>query len=111
MVDRVVVERADVWESGDVVQPLSEEARDVVNRLREVYHSKKTLKVPSLKSRNQAEVKKGIRLVNGVVGNVARECKSITDENHLLYASSFVVAERLGRKGGKRRLIRGGRGE
>ena len=96
MVDRVVVERADVWESGDVVQPLTEEARDVVTRLREVYHSKKTLKVPSLKSRNQAEVKKEIRLVNGVVGNVARECKSITDVNHLLYASSFVVAERLG---------------
>ena len=44
--------------------------------------------------------------MNGVAGNLAVSCKSISEVNHLLYAGSVVVAERLGLKkkkaGGRR---------
>ena len=63
-----------------------------------MFSSKAKEPVPSLKCRNQVEVKKQLRLVNGVAGNVAVFCKSISEVNHLLYACSLVVAERLGLK-------------
>ena len=93
---KVSAERIDVFAEGKTVKPLDDEAKDVLKRLREVFSSK--AKVPSLKCRNQLEVKKQLRLVNGVAGNVAVFCKSISEVNHLLYACSLVVAERLGLK-------------
>ena len=45
--------------------------------------------------------------MNGVAGNLAVFCQSISEVNHLLYACSFVVAERLGLK----KKIAGGRKE
>ena len=60
--------------------------------------------MPSLKLRDQKKVTQQIYLINGIVGNVARQCESISDVNHLLYACSFVVAERMG-------LTKKGKGE
>ena len=91
---------------GNEVRPIEDIGKAVVSRLHEVYSSKMKEKVPSLKSRNQAEGKEQIRLVNGVVGNISWQCKTISEVNQLLYACSFVVAERLGltkkRKGGRK---------
>ena len=50
--------------------------------------------VPSLKVRERRMVNKEVRLVNGVIHNVG--AKSVTEINKVLYAGSFVVAERLG---------------
>ena len=60
-----------------------------------MFSSKAKESVPSLKSRNRLEVEKQLRLVNGLAGNLAIECSSISEVNHLLYACSLVVAERL----------------
>ena len=64
--------------------------------MREVYRSKRKENVPSLKSRDQRKVSEQIYLINGLVENVALSCNTISDVNHLLYACSFVVAEKLG---------------
>ena len=91
---------------GKFVKPLDDEAKDVLKRLREVFASEAKESVPSLKCRNRLEVEKQLRLVNGVAGNLAVFCQSISEVNHLLYACSFVVAECLGLKkkkaGGRR---------
>ena len=55
---------------------------------------KQTVEVPPLKSRNQSEVIRKVKLVNVLIQNV--ETHSTTQLNHLLFAGSFVVAERLG---------------
>ena len=64
--------------------------------MREVFKAKGVTDVPSLKLRDQTKVMEQIYLINGIVGNVARQCESISDVNHLLYACSFVVAEKMG---------------
>jgi hypothetical protein len=95
---KVSAERIDVFSEGKTVKPLDDETKGVLKRLKEVFSSKAKESVPSLKCRNQLEVKKQLRLVNGVAGNLAVFCQSISFVNHLLYACSFVVAERLGLK-------------
>ena len=57
---------------------------------------KKFIEVPSLKSRYRSEAMAQVKLVNGVIGNLVVECRSIGDSNRLLHAASVVVAERLG---------------
>merc|ERR1712048_544328 len=79
---RVSAERIDVFSEGKTVKPLDDEAEDVLKRLREVYSTEAKESVPSLKCRNQLEVKKQLRLVNGVAGNVAVFCQSISEVNH-----------------------------
>ena len=95
--ERVEVDRVcDVWVDGDAVTPVNEEQKAVASRLREVVAMKKFIQVPSLKSRNRSEVMAQVKLVNGVIGNLVERGQSIGDVNRLLYASSVVVAERLG---------------
>ena len=99
-----------MFSEGKSVKPLDEEAKDVLKRLREVFASKAKETVPSLKCRNRLEIEKQLRLVNGVAGNLAVSCKTISEVNHLLYACSFVVAECLGlKKEESRRTKREGR--
>ncbi len=53
----VVVERLDIWDDGDSVEPVDGEKEKIITRLRAVFSSKeKWLKVPSLKSRNRSLV-------------------------------------------------------
>ena len=103
---QVVVQRLDVWCDGDVVEPVDCVREEVLSKLREVFFAKTTVKVPSLKTRNQLAVKEQVGLVNGVAGNVAKECRTLSDVNRLLYACSVVVADRLGllkeRKAGRK---------
>ena len=95
--ERVHVDRVcDVFDDGVAVTPVNEEQGTVVARLREVMSMKKFIQVPSLKSRNRSEVMAQVKLVNGVIGNLVVECRSIGDSNRLLHAASVVVAERLG---------------
>ena len=95
--ERVQVDRiCDVFVDGDAVTPVNEEQGAVVSRLREVMSMKKFIEVPSLKSRSRPEVMAQVKLVNGVIGNLTQECRSISDSNRLLHAASVVVAERLG---------------
>ena len=85
----------DVWRSGDTVRPLTEEEVPVLARLREVYRTKRKESAPSLKSRDQKKVAAKIFLINGLVGNIAKSCNSISDVNQLLYACSYLVAEEI----------------
>ena len=94
--EQIIVDRRDVWSSGETVRPVNDEERLLLGRLREVFKAKRVSDVPSLKLRDQKKVMEQIYLVNGIVGNVARQCESISDVNQLLYACSFVVAERMG---------------
>ena len=95
--ERVKVDRVcDVFVEGDAVTPVNVEQKAVVTRLREVISMKKFIQVPSLKSRNRSEVMAQVKLVNGVIGNLVDRDMLIGDVNRLLYASSVVVAERLG---------------
>ena len=111
---KVSVERIDVFTEGKTVQPLDKEAKDLLKRLREVFHSKAKESVTSLKSANHLDLKKQLRLVNGVAGNIAIGCHSISEVNHLMYACSLVivwVSQRRNREVGRRKKNRGGRDE
>jgi hypothetical protein len=74
----------------------------VLARLREIFYQEEVVQIPSLKSRQRANVNREVKLVNGLMHNVV--VNTIDQVNKLLYAGSFVVAERLGlmRKRGKR---------
>ena len=99
---RVVVERLDVWRDGEEVKQLDDEMKGVLARLREIFAQEEVVQVPSLKSRQRVDVNMEVNLVNGLMHNVV--VNTIDQVNKLLYAGSFVVAERLGlmRKSGKR---------
>ena len=99
---RVVVERLDVWRDGDEVKQLDDAMKGVVARLREIFAQEELMQVPTLKSRQRVDVNREVNLVNGLMHNVV--FNTIDQVNKLLYAGSFVVAERLGlmRKRGKR---------
>ena len=86
----------DFWKdrNDDERTELDDEMRMVLKRIREVYVKEEIVQVPSLKARERRVVNKEVRLVNGVIHNV--EVKTVTEVNKLLYAGSFVVAERLG---------------
>ena len=85
----------DFWKDGsDERMDLDEEMRMVLKRIREVYMNEEIMQVASLKARERRMVNKEVRLVNGVIHNVG--AKSVTEINKVLYAGSFVVAERLG---------------
>ena len=90
------IDTVDVWSSGETVRPVNDEEKALLGRLREVFKGKRNPNVPSLKLRDQKKATQQIYLINGIVGNVARQCESISDVNHLLYACSFVVAEKDG---------------
>ena len=91
---KVSADRIDVFCEGKSLKPFNDETKAVLSRLREVYSSKAKEFVPSLKSRNQVDVKKQLRLVNGVAGNLAVDCCSISEVNHFLYTCSLVVARK-----------------
>ena len=83
------------WKEGnDVSTELDCEKRAVLARLREVYAMEVIGDVPSLKTRNRQGVNREVRLVNGMIHNIVT--RSATETNKLLYAGSYVVAERLG---------------
>ena len=65
-------------------------------RLREVYAGDKFVEVPSLRSKDSKQVMKEVRLINSLMHNIISENMGVDDVNRLLYAGSFVVAERLG---------------
>ena len=66
--EEVVVEMTDVFTEGATIKPIDKEGKEVLHRLHEVFSRKAKEIVPSLKTRNQVEVKKHLRLVNGVTG-------------------------------------------
>ena len=89
------VSREVFWKEGnDVSTELDCEKRAVLARLREVYAMEVIGDVPSLKTRNRQGVNREVRLVNGMIHNIVT--RSATETNKLLYAGSYVVAERLG---------------
>ena len=51
--------------------------------------------VPSLRRVNAKELKEVAELVNSIIHNVITN--SITEMNNLLYAGTYVVAEKLGK--------------
>merc|ERR1712048_270384 len=65
--EQIVVDRIDVWSSGETVRPVNEEEKSLLKRLREVYKAKKVDDVPSLKLRDQKKVMEQINLINGNV--------------------------------------------
>ena len=68
---RVVVERLDVWRDGEEVKQLDDEMKGVLARLREIFAQEWVVHVPSLKSRQRVDVNKEVKLVNGLMHNVA----------------------------------------
>ena len=68
--------------------------KGVLARLREIFAQEEVVQVPSLKSRQRLDVNREVNLVNGLMHNVV--VNTIDQLNKLLYAGSFVVAERLG---------------
>ena len=89
-----MVERLDMWRDGVEVKQLDDEMKGVLARLREIFAQEMVVQVPSLKSRQWVDVNREMNLGNGVMHNVV---VNTTDQvNKLLYAGSFVVAERLG---------------
>ena len=102
-VDRV----CDTWKKGDVVNPVNEEQRAVLKRLREVYAGSEIKHIPALKNKERKLVNTKLALVNGLMHNVETKDDS-TEIQRLLYAGAYVTVERLGmmkdRKGGKRKV-------
>ena len=84
------------------MKKLDDAMKGVLARLREIFAQEEVVQVPSLKSRQRVDVKRDVNLVNGLMHNVV--VNTIDQVNKLLYAGSFVLAERLGlmRKRGKR---------
>ena len=64
--------------------------------MREVFTSEEVVQVPSLRSRNRDEVNRELAGVEGLMPNLLRKGMTVTEINRLIYAGSFVVAERLG---------------
>ena len=89
--EQIVVDRIDVWSSGETVRPVNEEEKILLERLIEVYKAKRIDEVPSLKLRDQKKVMEQIYLINGIVGNVSHQCDSISEVNHLLRACSNMI--------------------
>ena len=50
--EQIIVERRDVWSSGETVRPVNEEEKLLLERLREVFKAKRVAEVPSLKLRD-----------------------------------------------------------
>ena len=103
----VPVERVcDTWKKGNVVQPVTENQRSVLKRMREVFVGTEVKHIPSLKNKDRRLVNDEVELINGLIHNVLT--KDITEVNRLIYSGAFVIAERLGmiknRKGGARKV-------
>lgn len=92
---RVLVERQDCFSEGDKVRPMTKDEVVVLNRLSEVFASDDLVEIPNLKGRDRYEVLKEVNTVNGVIHNLKFDA-NVTNVNKLLYASAFVVCERLG---------------
>ena len=93
------------WKDGDVLKVASEEQIAVLRRIKEVYAGTEVQHIPSLKNKNRKEVNAETDLVNGLLHHIGT--KNISETNRLMYASAFVIAERLGmikkRNGGPRK--------
>ena len=99
-----VEEEVTFREDGDVRQT-SDEERVVFFRMKEVFESNEWLDVPSLKAQDRRKVNKEVHLVEGLMHNLVKPGMTVSEVNRLLYAGSFVVADRLGligRRRGKR---------
>ena len=86
----------DTWKCGDVIRPLEESERLVLDRLRQVYAETEKQTVPNLKAIDKRRVMKEVNLVDCLLHNLITVNMDVTQVNHLLYAGSFVVAEKLG---------------
>ena len=78
------------------MRALTEEEKEVLAKLREVFASEISVEVPSMKSVDRRKVKVEVDLVEGVIHNLVGESMSVTDVNRLLYVGSYIVADRLG---------------
>ena len=53
----------------DEVKQLDDEMKGVLAMLREIFAQEEVVQLPSLKSRQRVDVKKGVKLVNGCMHN------------------------------------------
>ena len=86
----------DTWKCGDVIRPLEESERLFLDRLRQVYAENEKQTVPNLKAIDKRRVMKEVNLVDCLLHNLITVNMDVTQVNHLFYAGSFVVAEKLG---------------
>ena len=96
----------DTWKCGDLTRALEEHEKQALDRLRQVYHNDEKEIVPNLKSIDKRRVMKEVEFVNCILHNLITTNMDVTMVNHLLYAGSFIVAERLGltaKKGNKKK--------
>ena len=93
---KVSAERLDCVTDEGVLRVLNEVEKGVLERIREVFHSREQVEIPSLKGVDKGSVSREVVLVNRLLSNMAGSCLDVTSVNRLLYAGSFVVCERLG---------------
>ena len=72
--------------------------------MREVLGSGEWNTIPSLKGQDRRVVMKEVKMINGLLQNLAQDNMTVTEVNRLLYTGSFVVCDRLG-------LIRNNKGK
>ena len=101
----VVLEPLDSWNGAGGVRVLTDEETTVLAKLREIYDRDDLVEIPGIKAQDRRKVMKEVRLVDGLLHNLIRDSKSATEMQRLLYAGSYVVADRMGllrpRKGKK----------
>ena len=90
------LEKVAVWKCEDEVRALTGEENEVLEKLREVFFNSESRDIPSMKGIDRRKVKVQLRLVEGVIHNLVEESMCVTEVNRLLYAGSYVVADRLG---------------
>ena len=110
----VTIKRIDVWKSGEEVRLMSEEEKLVMEKLRAVFEGSDLVTIPNLKSQDGRMIIKEVRMVDGLLHNLISDEMNLTQVNRLLYAGSYVVAERLGLMKKRRRnnlRSHGGKGD
>ena len=84
------------YHCGDNIHAVSEDERAVLMKLRDVFGNGVEVIIRSLKAVDRKRVMAEVRLVDGLLHNLIHNYMTVTDINRLLYAGSFVVADRLG---------------
>lgn len=100
---KIVVEKLVTFRGNDGIRVASDEEKDVFEKMKMVFGKKEWVEVPGLKTQDRRKVNREVKIVDGLMHNLVKDRMSVSDINRLLYTGAYIVADRLGLMGKKKR--------
>ena len=99
----IVVEKLVTFQGEGGLRVASEEEKEMYFKMKEIFEGGDWHEIPGLKAQDRRKINKEVSVVEGLMHNLLEKDMDVSEVNRLLYTGAYVVADRLGLMGKKKR--------